>query len=95
MIGPYPYTVEFVEDLKEGKSVVQGLCDFTTFKISIRTISAFDNKSKVPRELLETTFIHEVIEAINYHYELSLKHQNITLLETTLYDTFKGCGIIK
>jgi hypothetical protein len=42
-----------------------------------------------PKEQIESTFLHEIIEMINDVYELELEHHKITLLETTLYQIMK------
>lgn len=93
-IGPYLYKVELVKHLKEGKNDMFGLCNFGELKISLRTKSVYNKKIDIAPLVLEATFIHEVLEAINYHYELRLKHSNISSLETILIDVFKDCGII-
>lgn len=35
------------------------------------------------------TIIHEILEAINFEYELDLDHNKITTLETSLYAVIK------
>ena len=39
----------------------------------------------LPQTVLDSTFLHEIIEQINYNYELELPHNKITTLETALY----------
>ncbi len=41
------------------------------------------------REGQESSLIHEIIEALDYHYELKLSHQTIATLETALYQVLK------
>jgi hypothetical protein len=36
-----------------------------------------------------SSLFHEIIEAINYHYELGLKHHTIAILETAWYQVLK------
>ena len=36
-------------------------------------------------DLENKVLLHEIIEAINFDYELKLEHQKITILESTLY----------
>lgn len=43
----------------------------------------------IPKENQESTLIHEVLEQINYRYELDLEHRTITTLETALYAFIK------
>lgn len=42
----------------------------------------------------ETTLIHEIVEAINYLYELNLEHNKIQILEATLYQVLKDNKMI-
>jgi hypothetical protein len=37
----------------------------------------------------ESTLIHEIIEALNYHLELGLEHKTVMQLETALYAVLK------
>ena len=39
----------------------------------------------LPQQNRESVFIHEVLEQINYRFELNLPHEKITILETALY----------
>ena len=41
------------------------------------------------QEMREETLLHEVLEAINYHLELKLKHENLVRLENALYQLLK------
>ena len=36
-----------------------------------------------------SALFHEILEAINYHYQLSLKHNVLSVLETALYQVLK------
>ena len=40
-----------------------------------------------------STVLHEIIEAINWHCELRLKHNAIMTLESTLYQTLTANGV--
>ena len=40
-------------------------------------------------EAKEAAFIHEIIEAVNYHNEYGFAHQIITGLETAIYQVIK------
>jgi hypothetical protein len=52
--------------------------------------------STAPKQNQESTLIHEIIEQINYRYELNLEHNKITTLETALYQVIKdNPGIFK
>lgn len=37
----------------------------------------------------ESTFLHEIIEAINFHLNLELRHKTINQLEAALYQVLK------
>ena len=39
----------------------------------------------LPDRAKQSSLVHEIIEAINYNYELGLEHNKITTLETALY----------
>jgi hypothetical protein len=52
--------------------------------------------ASIPHENKESALIHEVLEQINYRYELRLEHSKITILETALYALIKdNPGIFK
>lgn len=46
--------------------------------------------SAVHEEQQGSSFLHEVLEVLDYLYNLKLKHENISLLETGLYEVLKG-----
>jgi len=59
-----------------------GFTDFNNQSISIA--------SNLPDDLSRfSVLLHEVIEAVNYHLELNLKHTQISGLEVGLYQTFR------
>lgn len=39
----------------------------------------------LPKSQQDSTLLHEIIEAINFAYELKLEHSQIMTLETSLY----------
>lgn len=43
----------------------------------------------LPEQLKESVLLHEILEQINYIYELELDHKTITTLEAALYQVFK------
>ena len=45
--------------------------------------------SSIPRQNKESVLLHEILEQINYQYELSLNHEKITVLGTALYQIMK------
>lgn len=73
-IGPHTITVKFVRSkVLDGD---MGLAKFDTFEI-------FINK-EASTAMRYSTFIHEIVEFINFIYELKLPHNKITVLETAL-----------
>lgn len=46
-----------------------------------------DTRNK--KQIMESTFIHECIEAINEIYQLNLPHKSIDILEAGIYQIFK------
>lgn len=47
------------------------------------------------QEEQESSLIHEVLEAFNYHFEFGFDHKVISTLETSLYQVLKDNGLIK
>ncbi len=43
----------------------------------------------LPQQNKESVLIHEILEQINYRYELNLPHEKITILETALYQVIR------
>jgi hypothetical protein len=81
-IGAHVFTVEMVQNLRnENGGGVCGMCNGAECRIRINP--------GYPQSTNEATLIHEVIEAINYLYELGLEHQQITSLEEVLYQVLK------
>ena len=52
------------------------------------------NKDMVKRQQ-ETTLIHEIIEVINFQYELNLSHNVIQSLEAAMYQTLKDNRLLR
>ena len=46
-------------------------------------------------EWIMPVLIHEILEIINYHFEMGMTHQNITILETSLFAILKDNNLIK
>ena len=51
--------------------------------------SIFLNKNQ-DQQAVESCFIHEILEAINYLQNINLKHHQIKLFETGLYQVIKN-----
>jgi hypothetical protein len=45
--------------------------------------------SSLREEIMASTFLHEIIESVNYNMGLNLKHNQIVRLETGLYQILK------
>jgi hypothetical protein len=43
----------------------------------------------LPEQVKSSTFLHEIIEAINCHNELGLEHNKVMILENCLYQVLK------
>ena len=83
-VNKYEYTIVFVDQI-EGKTTL-GLCDFERKVIFIK------NKQK-PKDNLKT-FIHELLHAIEFEFDLGMEHNLIYKLEdpifTFLYQNLVG-----
>lgn len=45
-------------------------------------------------EIQQSTLLHEIIEAINYHNELKLEHPQISILETNIFQVLHDNKLI-
>jgi len=70
---------------KEGAGQVYGRCMVEALTIFIAT--------EYPESQVEATLLHEIIEALNYHLELRLEHNQIQGLEAGLYSVLKDAGL--
>lgn len=71
--------------VKEGAGAVYGRCVPEELSIFVGT--------EFPDSQIEATLLHEIIEAINYHLELRLEHNQIQGLEAGLYSVLKENGL--
>lgn len=80
----YPYTLELDKTSKElGNN--QGLCDLQNLQISVA--------SDIPDDAKASVVVHEIIEALNYHLELGLKHRQIMALEVGIHQALSENGV--
>jgi len=79
-IGSHSYDVIF-KNLDDEAQPNSGYCNTTGNKITIN--------NTLPISQQESTIVHEIIEAINFLYQLELKHNKIMTLETALYQILK------
>jgi len=77
----HTYTIEFRNREKDDTVFQTGACNLHYNKIVIDKHQCQQSK--------ESTLIHEIIEAINYHQQLDLEHNKICLLETGIYQVLK------
>jgi hypothetical protein len=74
-------------DDKEQNGAVLGYCDFYRSRITVN--------SDMSEQQQVATFIHEILEAVNHHTELSLEHNKIKTLETAIYQVLNDNGFFK
>ena len=78
-VGGLIYKIKYVHP-----HVIDGDCG----KFDANNLTILINES-LSLEMQRTTILHEIIEAINYNYELNLKHNKITTLESTFFQILK------
>lgn len=90
-IAGYTYKVLIVDELKADDTpqdkYMLGQCDPVNFEIKI-----LKGQSKIQEV---STYIHEVIEAINEHYAIDMRHRQIVAFENGMYQFLVGSGVIK
>ena len=74
----YDYTIKMI-DLNETEK-------FGTQDMNTLTIRLNENKAQ---SQIDSTLLHEIIEAINFHLGLELNHYQINALEAGLYQVLK------
>lgn len=79
-IAGYEYSVEFSEDLARDKDL------FGDFNGRMQRIRI---EKSLTKERQFGVLLHEIIEAIDYHYQLELEHNKIKAFETALYQVLK------
>jgi hypothetical protein len=50
-------------------------------------------RTDIARQMQESTILHEIIEAINYHGKVGLSERQIMALESGLYGTLTDTGV--
>ena len=79
-IGGYDY--EIIDEK-------QGLADNGRFGYHNRNRNEIGIDPDCSEELKMSTLLHEILEAVNWHYDMKLKHDQICKLETTLFQVLK------
>ena len=80
----YTYKLDLSKPLSLMKGNV-GYCDFNN-KI-LRVAKDVDD------EVANSTLLHEIIEAVNYHLEIELEERQVKQIEVGLHQTLKDAGI--
>jgi hypothetical protein len=75
-IGGIKYKIEYSKDLARDRGCL-GECCCNSNVIRLDSDLSFHMERK--------TLLHEIIEAINFEYELKLEHTKISIIETALY----------
>ena len=88
-IGSHVYTIEHVNLGLTDQNTDLGLCRATKNEITI------NSNPGIALSQQEATLFHEIIEAINYNYELELNHQQITTISEAFYQVLKDNKLIK
>ncbi|SHH54639.1 hypothetical protein SAMN02745135_01154 [Caloranaerobacter azorensis DSM 13643] len=79
-IGGHTYICKFDDKLSRDTSA-NGMSCGNSLEIII--------DSSLPEENQESVLLHEILEQINFRYELNLEHEKITILESALYQVLK------
>jgi len=79
-IGGCKYSVNFVDDLARDADAQGRSCGNALW---------IEVDSNLPKQNQESTIIHEILEQINYRYNIGLEHHQICLLETSIYQVIK------
>ena len=80
----YKYRLDTSKSLSEMDGKV-GLCDLDNKVLTIA--------NNVDSDMIDSTLLHEIVEAINYHLELGLEHRQIMGLEVGLHQSLSDNGI--
>lgn len=79
-IGGYIYSVKSSDTLARDSDALGSSCG-NALEITIDTT--------IPKQNQESALLHEIIEQINYRYELKLTHNQISILESAIYQVLQ------
>lgn len=79
-IGAFEWSVVYNEDLMHGRQE-RGCCRPKTAQIDIDP--GYHKAGQ------EETFIHELLEAITYQYDITIEHKDLSNLATVLHQVIK------
>ena len=88
-IGGHIYKIIYKDGFKDTLNDKPGICKLLGNKIFVNK----NNDCSLSQQ--EESLIHEIIEAINYNYQLDLSHQNISILGSTIYQVLKDNKLLK
>jgi len=80
----YEYNLDFSKTYEQSIGNV-GFCSFKDKTISVA--------NDIESDLFNSTLIHEIIEALNYHLELDLKHNQIMGIEVGIHQVLNDAGV--
>lgn len=86
-IGGQKYDVIITDRFKKDGQSSIGSCQPIHNKVWI--------EKDIPKTQQESTFLHEIIEVINSNNDLGMTHQQISTLETQLYQVLKENQLLK
>ena len=86
-VGGQKYDVIITDRFKKDGNPSIGSCQPAHNKIWI--------EKDIPKTQKETTLLHEIIEIVNTNNDLQLNHQQISTLETQLYQILKENKLLK
>jgi len=81
----YEYSLDKEKALEDMEGNV-GFCDFDHLQMRVA--------NDVPSDVRNSTLIHEIIEAVNYHLEVGLTEQKIKQLEVGLFQALTRNGVV-
>lgn len=81
----YDYVVKFSPSSDDGGMHDAGRCNAT------KQIIIVDKETH--KQCQESTVLHEILEALQYHLELGLEHRIIASLESGLYQVLTDNGV--
>lgn len=87
-IAGHIYTIEFRENRENQDGNEHPASSFS------RVNKIWIDKNQVV-ERQESCLVHEIIEMLNYDFQLELKHQTISLLEAGIYQVLKDNNLLK
>ena len=82
-IQGFDYTVDTSRLVREIGSL--GDCDWDRLILRVA--------KDLPRQQQEATILHEILEAINRHFELGLTHPQLASLEIATHQVFDANGV--